>query len=147
MKKARLKPYRNWTEKELQITLLNHLDRIEMPSMLRYLWQDLISEAFESDLRDVVNEYNGCTIVQDWLHPDPACFCHDYMWITGHGGKEADNIFKLLMSAEGMPKQKIYRRKLGVRLGWFFGYFWKYKLRGELKEPTKTMIDLLNYIR
>lgn len=144
---SRLKPYRNWTKNELKDVLLKHVNRMELSSLLRILWIDLILEAFESNYWNVIQDYNGCTIVQDWLHPDPACFCHDYMWISGHGGKLSDEIFKALMIAEGMPKGKLTRRKFAVRMGWIFGFKWKYKAKRTQKEPTKAMINLHNYIQ
>lgn len=146
MRYDRLKPYSNWTENELKHTLLNHVHKMDVPVVFKMLWKNLINEAFNSKYWDVIEEYNGCTLVQDYFHPCPACFCHDYMWISGHGGKDSDKIFKALMIAEGMPKGKINRRWFGVRVGWIFGFYWKYKIKGTLKKPTKAMIDILKYI-
>lgn len=147
MKKDRLKPYTSWTVEELEDKLIKDVYSIDSIGIrFKRLWIDLIKEGFQDDNWNVLNDYNGCTIVQDFKHPDPACFCHDYMWITGHGGAKSDRIFKALMKAEGMPKAKINRRWFGVRVGWIFGFYWKYKIKGTLKKPTKAMINILNYI-
>lgn len=148
--KNRLKPYELWDIKDFKKVILSNLYKIyenKPRDKFKTLWYNLIIEALDSKQWDVLKQYNGCTIVQDWIHPCPACFCHDYMWITGRGGIMSDGIFKALMKAEGMPKGKINRRWLGVRLGWLFGYYWKYKIKGTLKKPSKSMIELNNYLK
>ena len=118
-----------------------HVKRLGIKPGLRYNWIKLIEEAFKADWNPI-RDYNGCSVVQDQFHPCPACFCHDYMWITSRGGKMSDEIFYHLMIAEGMDKKKAKRRYLGVRLAWCFYYRWKYSL----KNPTKAMLRLNNYI-
>jgi len=147
MKKNRLRPYQNWNEKEFKDIMIRHIKGLIIDVKLKNLWIELITDAFNSENWDVLNDYNGCTIVQDYLQPSMSCFCHDFMWITGHGGIMADRIFKFLMKAQGLPKGKANRRWFGVRVGWIFGFYWKYKFKGELKPPTKSMINLNNYIK
>jgi hypothetical protein len=109
------------------------------------LWCALIEEAFKTKDWDIIGEYNGCTVVQDYFHPCPACFLHDYMWITGRGGLMSDNIFYHLMIVEGIGKKKAWRRWLAVRTGWYFYYMWKYIIKRNWKMPTQTMRDLDQY--
>lgn len=142
MKKDRLIPYRYWTKPQFKKAILTNLDYLNVPIELHNLWRDLIIEGLNSKEWDSLIDYNGCTIVQDILHPCPACFCHDYMWISGHGGKDSDKLFKLFMSFEPMSKAKINRRWLGVRIGWFLWFKWKRKNKGN----TKAMINLISYL-
>ena len=142
-KKDRLTPYKYWTKPELKKKLIDHVNNINPKPAFKTHWIALIHEAFESNKWDIIKQYNGCTIVQDVLHPCPACFCHDFMWISGHGGKISDEIFKQLMLAEGMKKCKVNRRFLGVRVGWFLWF--KYKRKNV--EPTKNMMQFYKYLK
>jgi len=145
--KHRLRPYRNWDKEELKDMLIKHLYILSVDPRLERLWINLIIESFKSDKWSPINDYNGCTMVQDELHPSLACFPHDYMWISGHGGRVADRIFYNLMIHQGMKKSKAYRRWIGVRFGWFFYFKWKYVLLRKLNEPTDAMKELDSYFR
>lgn len=145
--KKKAVPYRNWTERELKDTIIIHLNRIDTNPLFKRMWKDLVNEAFESKDWKVISDYNGCTMLQDFFHPCPACFVHDYMWVTGHGGRMSDRIFKACMKAEGMSNYSSNVRWFGVRLGWIFGYYWKYKLKGQLKKPTDAMKEINKFIR
>lgn len=138
----RLRPYMNWTEDELLSTLVSHVKRLNIPEELRDLWIVVIEESFESPYWNVIQDYNGCTIVQDHFHPCPACFVHDYMWIAGCGGRISDRIFLKLMEAEGMSKNKSRFRWFGVRVGWVCYFYWSNIKRRNLKNPTPNMVKL-----
>lgn len=142
MKKNRLRPYKNWDKEELRLTLRNHVDRLQLDAVLTAAWHNVIEEAFISPYWDVIEDYNGCTIVQDYFHPCPACFVHDYMWIAGYGGVLSDKIFYNLMLAEGMPKGKSMFRWFGVRVGWIFYFYWRNIKKRKLKVPTNLMYEL-----
>lgn len=139
------KPYKNWTKKELERTLVRHVGRLDISEGLKFNWTALITEAFKSDW-DPIEDYNGCSVVQDYFHPCPACFCHDYMWINGHGGKMSDVIFYHLMIAEGMKQQKAKRRFYGVRLAWVFFYKWNYLICRKINGNTEAMKRLFDYL-
>lgn len=146
-KKTRLTQYRNWTKKELRHALKTHVARLSIDGQLTNLWIDIIDEAFESEYWNVIDDFNGCTLVQDHFHPCPACFVHDYMWISGHGGYISDRIFFNLMRSEGMTKSKSTRRWFAVRVGWYFGYMWKYIFSRKFMNPTDKMIEIDNYFK
>lgn len=136
-------PYQYWTKDELKKKLIDHINKINPPKTFKNHWITLVHDACNSYEWDVISQYNGCTIVQDLIHPCPACFCHDFMWISGHGGKVSDYIFKELMLAEGMKKCKAKRRFIGVRVGWFFWFKWKRKQQ----KPTKNMMQFYKYLK
>lgn len=140
-------PYKNWSDKELRHTLIDHIHRLKLESKLTELWIDIVNEAHLSDQWNMIEDYNGCSIVQDMFHPCPACFVHDYMWISGRGGKVSDRIFYHLMIAEGMRKSKAWRRWLAVRVGWIFFYQWKYIIKRKWMNPTKAMLNLNKYFK
>lgn len=142
----RLKPYSNWTRTELAKTLITHINRLEIDKELKVLWIDLVNEAFDSKDWNVLEDYNGCTVVQDFFHPCPACFVHDYMGITGRGGRVSDRIFYHLMIAEGMPNGKSKRRWFAVRVAWYGYFLWKHIVRRSLKPTTRAMIALDKYL-
>ncbi len=146
MANKRLRPYSTWTPKELRLKLESDINyKLDIPYELKKLWIDIIREAFLSEDWNIIEDYNGCTLVQDQLHPCPACFVHDYMWITGHGGAMADNIFYEMMLAEGMTKAKAKRRWFGVRVGWFAYFRWKYIITRKYQQPTLAMVKLNEY--
>jgi hypothetical protein len=141
----RLKPYQNWEEKELRTKLIKDVANLNIDDTLVLLWANIIKEAFNDKSWNVIEDYNGCTAVQDYIHPCPACFVHDYMWITGHGGAMADRIFYYLMRAEGMPANKSKRRWFAVRFMWYVGYMWKYIITRNWEPPTNSMLALNKY--
>lgn len=142
----RVEPYKLHTNEELKEILLRSLSRIKCDLEFKKHWSDLIVEAFESEYWNPVKDFNGCTIVQDERHPSPSCFVHDYMWITGHGGVMSDRIFKACMYAQGMKRSKANIRWFLVRVGWIFGFYWKYISKRTLKKPTDTMKRFDNFI-
>lgn len=140
-----LQPYKHWIGSELKDTLITHISRMELDAELQSLWVNITIEAFRSNEWIINLQYNGCTAVQDYYHPCPACFVHDYTWICGHGSAMSDRIFYHLMIAEGMTKTKALKRWLAVRVGWLFYYQWKYIKRRKWKQPTEAMIELDKY--
>jgi hypothetical protein len=124
-----------------------HVSRLEISGELVNLWTEAIDEAFDSDQWDAIKHFNGCSVVQDYFHPCPACFIHDYSWCSGHGGQMADRIFYHLMRSEGMSKGKSSRRWFAVRVGWFCFYLWKYISKRKFRKPTPAMIKIDNYFK
>lgn len=74
-------------------------------------------------------QYNGCTFVQDELHPFLPCFIHDYRWIIGKGGLDSNIEFKTNLIKAGFSKVKAWKYFLGVHTAWLFFYKWKHKLK------------------
>ena len=69
-------------------------------------------------------EFNGCNLVQDIYHPFYACLKHDFDWIVGVGGIEADRTFYNNLKKSGMRTIKARIWFLGVRIGWLLFYKW-----------------------
>lgn len=145
--KKKLVPYQNWTDKELRYALKVHVSRLDLTGILTNLLVDIIDEAFESKYWVPVRDFNGCSVVQDTFHPSPACFVHDYMWNTGHGGKISDRIFLHLMIAQGVTKSKAKRRWFAVRFGWYTYFMWKYIFNKKFMNPTIAMTNLNNHFK
>jgi hypothetical protein len=70
-------------------------------------------------------DYNGCTLVQDPLHPCWPCCKHDYDWIVGVGGIKTDTEFYNNLKKSGMLSLKARVWYIGVRLGWLLWYKWR----------------------
>lgn len=122
----------------------SHIDKLSISKELDQAWKNAVVEAAYSKHWSIEKDYNGCTAVQDYLHPSPACTIHDYCWITGMGGRKADNIFYHLMLAEGMKKAKAKRRWFAVRVAWFAYFQWKYIIIRTWRKPTPKIQELYN---
>jgi hypothetical protein len=137
------RPYIFWTKAELASHLKNVASTLSMPKTVK----DLIEEAITSDLWDPTIDYDGCTAVQDVYHPCVSCFIHDYLWITGQGGKESDELFYYLMREERTPESKAIRRYWAVRLGWVFYYKWKNFKKRNVNPYSKNFLWALDDLR
>ena len=142
-------PYKNWTKQELKDVLLLHVGRLNVESKLHNLWIEVIEEAFFVDpmIWTAIKDFNGCSVVQDAFHPCPACFVHDYLWISGQGGAISDRIFYNLMIAEGMTKGKARRRWIAVRIGWFVKFRWYYIKKRNWNRPSFATAALDKYFK
>jgi len=118
---ARLKPYRYWAKGDL----LEHLYHIARETECDTWVFHLIDEAVNDYMWNPTQDFDGCTIVQDMTHPSLPCFIHDYLWMTGRGGKVADSIFYDLMIQCGVSKNRASRRWVAVRVGWGLWYKWR----------------------
>ena len=74
---------------------------------------------------DPVTDFNGCTLVQDPLHPFYPCLRHDWGDVVGGGGIENDRRFRRDLIQAGMYGLKAKVWFLGVRIGWLFYLKWK----------------------
>ena len=70
-------------------------------------------------------DFNGCSVVQDELHPYPPCFLHDYAYVVHGGGPDADKQFYVDLIDWGMKPSKAMRWYIGVRIGWLFYFKWR----------------------
>ena len=143
----RMRPYQHWDLIELGDTLTQHVERLSCADEMKRIWIDLINEAIKSKDWNVLQDYNGCTMFQDHLHPDPACFIHDYSWITGRGGAVSDRVFYHMMLAEGMTKSMARFRWFAVRCGWVFYFYWKYIKQRKLKPVSKNMARMDQFLK
>ncbi len=137
------KPYTNWTRSNFNRHLKNLATSLDLGKEVKAL----IEVALLDDRWDPLADYDGCTLVQDMYHPCLSCFLHDYLMLTGQGGKDADFLFLWLMSKEGLPKGKAKRRYLAVRLYWLFWSKWKYLSKRNVNRYSKEFEAVLNKIK
>ena len=119
----RYQPYKFWSKSELGQHLKFVASRLNMNAEVKELIRYAITDVRWNPLVD----YNGCTAVQDLYHPCVSCFIHDYLHLTGQGGKDADYLFYKLMLLEKTPKAKAKRKKLIKAVSPFKNYWEKYK--------------------
>lgn len=127
-----MKPYVNYTNTELKELLIQQHGFTNAPDYII----DLIEMAFQDSWNPVM-EFDGCTVVEDFTHPDVACFIHDWLWVTGKGGEFSNKLFYKLMRWGGMSKQISRRRYIAVKLAWNFWFRFKKRL-----EPKFTIKDV-----
>ena len=142
----RFEPYKYWTDEEMKDALRNIIHRLDINIIIRNQWREIAVDAVDDEAWDFSKDYNGCTAVQDFFHPSPACWIHDYLWLTGMGGRVADRIFYELMILEGMSRFKARRRYVLVRIGWVAFYNFKYKLKGNKKKPSSVIERMYNLL-
>jgi len=114
------------------------------------IFKDLINEALNSNEWDWFKDCDGCTLVADYWTTKyhPACLVHDFLWVTGRGGKVSDLIFKDLSVIYGMPKYQAKFRFFAVRLGWVLYYKKHHAKKNNFRPHTPAMmryIKLKNY--
>ena len=145
--KSRYSPYSNWSISEFQ----SHLERQAVNMSHEYgeeyfgMLYDCINDVVSvSDDWDVLNDYDGCSFVQDNKHPDIACSFHDCMWLTGQGGYISDKLFLYMMRESGYSWTKRNFRFALVRIGWVFWYQFIRKKTGVRAKFMKLFVYLNN---
>jgi len=91
---------------------------------LGYTFADLHAIVYSEEW-DPAQDFNGCNLIQDDLHPFLPCFIHDYRYIVYGGGNTYDKEFKSNLIKSGFSNFRAWSFYLGVRLGWYFYYKWK----------------------
>jgi hypothetical protein len=135
-------PYINWTKSDFS----THLKNLATDLGLGVSIKALIEAALMDERWDPIQQYDGCTMVQDMYHPCLSCFIHDYLWITGQGGRDADALFRYLMKAEGLPIGKIKRRWLAVRIYWLVWSKWSNLRKRNVNEYSLEFKIVLTHI-
>jgi hypothetical protein len=135
-------PYQIWTRSDFN----RHLKSLINTFNLGKPFKALVEEALIDDRWDPLRDYDGCTLVQDMYHPCLSCFIHDYLWITGQGGKDADAVFKFLMETEGLAPKKIKRRWFAVRIYWLVWSKWKHLGNRNVNPYSPEFKAVLKYI-
>jgi hypothetical protein len=74
-----------------------------------------------------IKQYDGCTFVQDDLHPFPPCFLHDWRWATRQDVKLADLEFEENLKKFGYPLWKAKLYYIAVRIAYICYYQFKHK--------------------
>ena len=124
--KKKYQPYKLWSNDKLW----SHL---ELQCEVYGFCKKKVKEAVFDKRWNPITDYNGCTMVQDPLHPYLPCFLHDYGWIVLGGGIEFDKEFIIDNEKVGeISEKKIEKWFLGVRLGWIFYHKWKKLLKKRL---------------
>jgi len=118
------KPYKFWTREELE----EHLARQCRHYKANFLMTDIRSAVHDKNWNPM-EDYNGCTFVQDKHHPYVPCFLHDYAWIVLKGGIKHDRKFTKRLVIFGMKAIEAKLWFVGVRLGWIFYYKWKLMIK------------------
>lgn len=136
-------PYIKWTRSDFN----RHLKNLATEFKLGKEIKTLVEVALLDERWEPLKQYDGCTLVQDMYHPCLSCFLHDYLLITGQGGKDADSVFKFLMEAEGFTSGKIKRRWLAVRLYWLVYAKWKHLSKRNVNEYSSEFEAVLKYIK
>lgn len=139
----RMEPYKFWSRSELAEHLYRVASRLNMGIEVK----DLIRSAITDTRWEVMQDYNGCSAVQDLYHPCVSCFLHDYLWITGQGGKDADYLFYKLMLLEGTPKAMAKRRWFAVRVAWLTYFKWKYFIQRNIDPYSDDFRRVLTKFR
>jgi hypothetical protein len=139
----RYQPYKFWSRSELGQHLKFVASRLDMGTEVKELIRIAIGDPRWNPLRD----YNGCTLVEDLYHPCVSCFLHDYLWLTGQGGKDADYLFYKVMLLEKTPKAKANRRWFAVRAAWLIYFKWKYFSQRNVNEYSDEFLRVLDKFR
>jgi hypothetical protein len=116
-----MKPYTFWDRDQLFSMLIDQALWFQYDE--KYL--DFIRTTVYDERWNPSEDYNGCNIVQDNLHPFLPCFVHDWRWITKSDALEADKEFKENLIKCGFKKWKAHLYYVAVRIGWHLFYKWK----------------------
>lgn len=117
-------PYKYWSRNDLFWKIKQQaLDyRCCHPDML----YTIRSAAYDTRWNPA-KDFNGCTFVQDDLHPFLPCFIHDWRWVTRQDVKLADLEFRENLLHFGYPKWKANLYYYTVRLAYICYYQFAHK--------------------
>lgn len=117
----RKKPYINWTRQELYEHLTRQLKGIGLFEAYKHT---LYLACFDTRWNPM-QDFDGCTFVQDDLHPFYPCFMHDYRCIVLGWSNEYDLKFRADLIKFGFPKWKANMYYLVVRMAFYTYYQFK----------------------
>lgn len=137
----RLEPYKYWTKEQIESVVVQNTSKMPINTELKALIIDLMVSVIYSSDWEVSTDYNGCTFVQDTIHPSISCLFHDYVNLTGRGSARADRLFYQLARIEGLGKFRAKLRMYIVRIAHIFFFSWTIKK----KDDTEQMIKLYDY--
>lgn len=121
----RHKPYQHYTRHELKMLLVTQCVNSNQNHFI-----DRVLDAVNDLSWSPTYEYDGCSIVQDPLHPFPPCFLHDYAWKVLGGGKFYDDQFYKDCIDWGINEGRVKRWYVGIRAAWLLWFKWKMLLNG-----------------
>jgi len=139
----RLEPYKYWSKEQMESIIVENTSKMSIDPKLKALIIDLMISVIYSEDWDVSDDFNGCTFVQDTLHPSIACLFHDYVNLTGRGSARSDKLFYELKRIEGLGKFRAKFRMYVVRFAYIFFFYWKITR----KLDTPEMKRLFDYYK
>ena len=113
-------PYKYWTRERLLDHVANQCEGLGKSDLIPMFW-DIIFDSRWNPIED----YNGCNLIQDKLHPFPPCLKHDFDWMVLGGGVKYDREFMEFCKVFGETPCKARLNFVGVRIGWMFYYKWQ----------------------
>ena len=117
-----MRPYKFWNRNQLFAHLKAQLNYY---SLLDDYMFSLLKDAVYDERWNPSEDFNGCNVVQDEIHPFFPCFIHDWRWITNQDAKEADYEFYYHLKKFRVNEFKARVYYIGVRLGWLCYFKWK----------------------
>ena len=115
-------PYRFWTKEKLYWHLITQAGEYYANDDNMHF---IIKNAVYDTRWNPLLEFNGCTFVQDDLHPFLPCFIHDWRWVTRQDITMSNIEFKENLLKFGYSRFKAQLYYIGVTLGYYF--YFKYK--------------------
>jgi hypothetical protein len=118
-------PYKYWTRDQLYAHLITQCLNF---SYSEYDIAEIKRMVYDPNWNPS-EDFNGCNVVQDHLHPFLPCFVHDYRWVVGEGGIKSDEEFHANLIKCGVSRVRAILYFVAVRIGWLLFYKWKNKLK------------------
>lgn len=117
-------PYKFWTREKLYWHLIEQAgEYFANDDNMQFVIKNAVYDARWNPLED----FNGCTFVQDPLHPFLPCFIHDWRWVTRQDIKASNIEFKDNLIKFGFTSFKAQLYYIGVTLGYYCYYQFKHK--------------------
>jgi hypothetical protein len=120
-----MKPYKFWDRDQLYAHL------IKQALFYGYTEYDIdvIRKIVYDSRWNPSEDFNGCNVVQDHLHPFLPCFIHDYRWVVSGGGVWTDEEFHANLIKCRVSRVRAILYFVSVRIGWVLFYKWKNRLK------------------
>ena len=129
-----------FTIEELHANLVRQCNAAGLPDCFREMIDLSFSEQWDW-------EYNGVTLMPDEQYPVLYAWLHDFMWITGSGGKESDWILRFVRDKQGYKKEVSMKYFKGIRVAWKTYYKWKHKFNGNVRNLTQVELRCFKYAK
>ena len=113
-------PYKFWERQELADHLIRQAMYFVNSNDILY-YERKIETACYDTAWNPIEDYDGCSFIQDKFHPYVPCILHDYSRKVLGGGKKHDVEFRKNLIIFGTHPFKAWRMYFAVRIGWFVG--------------------------
>lgn len=131
------------TKHELQVIeqrFVHYAVPVELQAMIREAIRSLNTGEFI---------YDGTTLDEE-LAPnniEEASLLHDYQWAKGWGGWLSNVVYSRALKVYKASRVTRGYRFVGITIGWYFGYMWKYMAKRELRQIPKRFYNLNKAIK